>query len=155
QRLVRDAFVAELAGPFAVKGKREPVVAYEIRGATDATSPMALAEARGLTPLVGRAAELSQLTSSFEHAREGLAQVVAVVGEAGSGKSRLVYEFKQRLAGEDIAYFEARCSALSQNFPYAPMIEMLRQHFGIGVAETPRAMCHKVVAGIGDLDGAP
>ena len=155
QRLVRDAFVAELAGPFEVKGKREPVVAYEIRGATAATSPMALAEARGMTPFVGRAAELSQLTSSFERARESLAQVVAVVGDAGSGKSRLIYEFKQRVANEPIAYFEARCSALSQNIPYAPMIEMLRQHFGIVSGEPPRSTCHKVVAALAELDGPP
>ncbi len=155
QRLVRDAFVAEVAGPFEVKGKREPVVAYEIRGATTATSPMALAEARGMTPFVGRTAELSQLTSSFERARESLAQVVAVVGDAGSGKSRLIYEFKQRVANEPIAYFEARCSALSQNIPYAPMIEMLRQHFGIVSGEPPRSTCGKVLAALGELDDPP
>jgi len=155
QRLVRDAFVAELAGPFEVKGKREPVVAYEIRGATAVTSPMALAEARGMTPFVGRGAELTQLTSSFERAREALAQVVAIVGDAGSGKSRLIYEFKQRVANEPIAYFEARCSALSQNIPFAPMIDMLRQHFGIVSSDPLREMCHKVYAAVAALEDAP
>jgi len=154
-RLVRDAFVAELAGPFEVKGKREPVVAYEVRGASAATSPMELAEARGLTPLVGRAAELSQLTTCFERAREGLAQVVTVVGDAGSGKSRLIYEFKQRIAREPVAYFEARCSALSQSIPYAPMIDMLRQHFEIASGDAPPVICGKIVARLAELGEAP
>jgi class 3 adenylate cyclase/tetratricopeptide (TPR) repeat protein len=154
-RLVRDAFLAELAGPFTVKGKREPVVAYEIRGTSAATSPMAIAEARGMTPLVGRTVELSQLTTCFERAREGLAQVVAVVGDAGSGKSRLIYEFKQRIAAEPVAYFEARCSALSQSIPYAPMIDMLRQHFGLASDETTHGACGRIVARLAELDDAP
>jgi class 3 adenylate cyclase/tetratricopeptide (TPR) repeat protein len=154
-RLVRDAFVTDLAGPFTVKGKREPVVAYEVRGAGEATSPMAIAEARGLTPLVGRNGELSQLATCFERAREGLAQVIAVVGDAGSGKSRLIYEFKHRVSAEQVAYFEARCSALSQNLPYAPMIEMVRQHFGLVAGDTTHAACGKIVAGLAELDDVP
>ena len=154
-RLVRDAFVADLAGPFAVKGKREPVVAYEVHGVSAATSPMAIAAARGLTPLVGRDTELAELTSCFARARDGLAQVVAVVGDAGSGKSRLIYEFKQRIASEPVAYFEARCSALSQTIPYAPMIDMLRRHFAVASDDSPHAVCGKIVARLADLDDAP
>ena len=60
---------------------------------------MAVAAERGLTPLVGRDEELAQLEACFRRLGGHFTQVVAVVGDAGSGKSRLIYEFKQRLAG--------------------------------------------------------
>ncbi len=152
-RLIRDAFVTELAGPFTVKGKREPVVAYEVLGESDAT-PMAIAEARGLTPLVGRTVQLEQLRLCHARAGEGLAQVVAIVGDAGSGKSRLIYEFTHGLQG-DVAVMEARCSALSQNIPYAPMIAMLRQYFGLTPGAPARTACAKVMDRLAELADAP
>lgn len=154
-RLVRDAFVAEVAGPFTVKGKREPVAAYEVRGVSEATSPMEIAEARGLTPFVGRGAQLAQLAMCHARAAEGLAQVVAVVGDAGSGKSRLIYEFTHALGDGEVALFEARCSALSQSIPYAPMIAMLRQYLGFARGDSARVMCGKVVARLAELGDAP
>ncbi len=153
-RLVRDAFITDVAGPFTVKGKREPVVAYEVTGESDATSPMALAEARGMTPFVGRTAQLEQLRLCHARASEGLAQVVAVVGDAGSGKSRLIYEFTHASSG-DVALLEARCSALSQSIPYAPMIAMFRQYFGIAAGEPARSACAKVVARLEELEDTP
>ena len=151
-RLVRGRFRMQAAGPFEVKGKAGPIVAHEVLGAIDAATPMAIAEARGLTPLVGRSAELAQLTTCYERLGENLAQVVAVIGDAGSGKSRLIYEFKQRLAGEPAALFEARCSALSQSVPYAPWIGMLRQYFDITPGEDVGCACDKVARRVRGLD---
>ncbi|MGH8063863.1 MAG: AAA family ATPase, partial [Candidatus Entotheonellia bacterium] len=48
---------------------------------------------RGLTPFMGRQAELAVLHQALEQAGSGHGQVVAAVGEPGVGKSRLVYEF--------------------------------------------------------------
>jgi len=114
-RLVRGMFRVRPVGPFTVKGKREPVHAYAVLGLGEATTPMALAAERGLTPFVGRAAELAQIDACFRRLHEHFAQVVTVVGDAGSGKSRLVYEIKQRLSGEPVVFFEARCSAWNQS----------------------------------------
>lgn len=130
-RRVRDFFQLQRAGVFDVKGKSEPVAAYRVLGESEATTPMAIAAARGLTKLVGRDAELAQLHACYQRLADQLAQVVAVVGEAGSGKSRLLYEFKQQLAGEDVVFLEGRCSSLSHGVPYAPWISMLRQHFDL------------------------
>ncbi len=134
-RLVRGVFDLREVGPLTVKGKSEPVPAAEVLGLNAETSPMAVAAARGLTPLVGRDAELAQIEACYARLRDGLAQVVSVVGDAGSGKSRLLYEFKQRLAGENVAILEARCSALSQMVPYAPFLAMLRQYFQLAPGE--------------------
>src|SRR5262249_43324600 len=116
QRLVRGLFALRPAGPLEVKGKREPVIAYEVLGRSDATTSMALAVARGLTPLVGRGPELEQLRTSYRRL-DGGAQVVAVVGEAGLGKSRLLYEFRHRLGTDAAVFFEGRCSSMSRALP--------------------------------------
>src|SRR5690606_5691537 len=64
-----------------------------------------------------------------------LPQVVSVIGEAGSGRSRLIYEFKQRLARELPIILEARCSSLSHMLPYAPWASMLRHYFELPAGE--------------------
>jgi len=130
-RRVRGFFQLQSAGVFEVKGKSEPVAAYRVLRESEGTTPMAIAAARGLTPLVGRDAELAQLHACYQRLAEHLAQVVAVVGEAGSGKSRLIYEFKRQLAAEDVVFLEGRCSSMSQAVPYAPWTSMLRQHFDL------------------------
>ena len=151
-RLVRGLFRMQTAGPLKVKGKAGPIVGHEVLGSIDVATPMAIAEARGLTPLVGRSAELAQLTTCYERLGERLAQVVAVIGDAGSGKSRLIYEFKQRLAGKPAAFFEARCSALSQSVPYAPWRSMLRQYFDLVPGDAVACACDKVARRMRGLD---
>ncbi|MBI4515334.1 MAG: AAA family ATPase [Deltaproteobacteria bacterium] len=144
-RRVRGFFQSRPAGTFEVKGKREPVAAHEVIGLTDAATPMAIAAARGLTPFAGRTGELAQLLACAERLDSHLAQVVAVVGDAGSGKSRLLYEFKRQLAArEEVVFFEAHCSSMAQLQPYAPWISMLRQYFGLAAGETPDCACDKV-----------
>lgn len=131
ERLVRGRFDLRAAGPLAVKGKRTPIVAYEVLGAIDEPSALRLTESRNLTPLIGRDEELLQLEACYQRLHGGLPQLVAIVGEAGSGKSRLIHELKQRLASDRPAILEARCSSLSQMQPYAPWTTMLRHFFDV------------------------
>ncbi len=148
-RLVRGFFEVLPARRFEVKGKRDPVVAHEVRGLSETTTAIAVAEARGLTPLVGRNEELAQLTACFDRLAGMLPQVVTVVGEAGSGKSRLIYELKQRLAEVPAVFFEARCSAMTQAVPYAPWVAMLRQYFGIASDDGEAEACAKISERLG------
>ena len=157
-RRVRGFFQLRAAGNFEVKGKRDPVAAYEVIGVNEAQTPMTIAAARGLTPFVGRDAELAQMQACYERLTAHLGQVVAVSGEAGSGKSRLLYEFKKQLtAAEDVVVFEARCSSLSQLQPYAPWISMLRQYFELTPGQTPECACAQISSKVRalekDLDG--
>ena len=134
-RLLRDLCQVRPVGPFTVKGKSEPVPAYEVAGLRaevgDAASPMALAVARGLTPFVGRSPELAQIEACYERLHVNLPQLVAVVGDPGGGKSRLLYEFKACLSREPTVWFEARCSAWNQMVPYHPWVSMLRRYFDL------------------------
>jgi class 3 adenylate cyclase len=151
-RLIRGFFRVHAAGPFAIRGRAEPVTAYEILGRSEITTSLGAAEARGLTPLVGRDGELSQLADCFARARGSLPQVVTVVGGAGSGKSRLVFEFRQSLAAEPVVFFEGRCSALKQKIPYAPFLLMLKQFFAISAADSPARAGEKIAERVRDFD---
>ncbi len=144
ERLVRGVFRLRARGPVAIRGRAEAVPAFEVLGRGEGASPMAIAAERGLTPFVGRARELAQLEACYRAAVGGHAQAVAVVGEAGRGKSRLLWEFRTRIAGEPVTILEARCSALDQSVPYLPLRTMLRRHFGIARGEPAAQACARI-----------
>lgn len=152
-RLVRGLFRVRPLGPLAIKGKSAPVAVFEVLAANDASNPMALAAARGLTPYVGRDSELAQLEGCFQRVAEEFPQVVAIVGPAGSGKSRLTYELKARLGNQPVLFLEARCSAWNQMVPYAPYVAMLKQYFGIGSEDTVDVARGRIRQRLQDLGG--
>jgi len=90
-RLVEPFFDVESRGPVHVKGKAEPVAAYRVLGQTSrpgtGSGPLA-----GSAPLVGRDAEMETLRHAVDEALDGRGQMVALIGEAGLGKSRLIEE---------------------------------------------------------------
>src|SRR2546422_546601 len=147
-RLVRGFFEMRPLGPLVIRGKSERVPAYEVLRRSELATPMAIASERGLTPLVGRTAELAQLEES-RHRLGNRAQIVSVVGDAGAGKSRLVYEFKRCLAGEPVVFLEGRCSSLGRTVPYFPFLTMVKHYFGLATGESPETVCAKVAAKIG------
>ena len=91
-RLVEGLVRVNALGPLPVKGLAEPVEGYELVGASPLRRRLQAAAQRGLTRFVGREPELAALTQALGRAGAGHGQVVALVGEAGVGKSRLVYE---------------------------------------------------------------
>jgi len=143
-RLVEGRFRLSRLDPFLVKGKTEPIVAHEVLAVSEATTPMEIAAARGLTPLAGRRAELEQLEAGVRSIEHGLSQIVAVVGPAGSGKSRLLYEFRRRIEPLGTIVFEGRCSALNRNVPYGLWQTMLRAFTGLGPADSPEEINERV-----------
>src|SRR2546427_273128 len=91
-RLVEGLVQVNALGRFPVRGLPEPVEVFELVGASAVRRRLQAAAARGLTRFVGRQQELAALQQALEQAGAGHGQIVAVVGEAGRGKSRLVYE---------------------------------------------------------------
>ena len=146
QRLLRGVVRVRPTGPLVVRGKQQPVIAYELLAVLEQTAPMTLAAQRGLTPFVGRARELDELLASHLRVRAGAPQVVAVVGEAGAGKSRLLYEFRRRLADEPGILLEGRCSTLGRAVPYGPFVAMFRDFFGLVPGEDLDAAVEKAFA---------
>src|SRR4029453_15974613 len=95
-RLVQGYFTCQDHGTHTLKGIDTPVHVYQAMGESAAHTPLDVAEATGLTPLVGREAEVTLLRERWAQSSEGLGQVVVLSGEAGIGKSRLVRVLTER-----------------------------------------------------------
>jgi len=113
-------------GPHEVHGKRAPVPVYQLTGRGAARGGFDVQVRRGLTPLVGRDEELSVLTEAWASAKSGAGRVVSVVGEAGLGKSRLLYEFKRHLGDEEARFIEGPCFTYGKSISYLPFLEVVR-----------------------------
>jgi len=101
---------------------------------------------------VGRRQELELLGSRLASARAGRSQIVGVVGEAGIGKSRLLYEFRQALRGEAVTYVEGHCLSYGTSIPFLPVLEILRAACRIRESDSPAvvtAKLHKSLARVG------
>ncbi|MDQ3900639.1 MAG: AAA family ATPase, partial [Actinomycetota bacterium] len=130
-RIVGDHFDCEPLGELAVKGKAQPVAAWRVVRERPVRSRLEVAAERGLTRFVGRAQELRALEESLEMARQGAGQVVLVSGEAGIGKSRLLFELRRRLHGQDVTWIEGHCISYLTNSPYLPVVDLVKNAFGI------------------------
>ena len=113
-------------GPVSVKGLPNPVQIYEVTGAGEARTRLQVSAGRGLTRFVGRDVELEQLRRVQQLAGQGHGQVVAIVGEAGVGKSRLVHEFVHSHHTADWLVLESNSVSYGRATPYLPVIELLR-----------------------------
>lgn len=130
-RAAGEAFSWQSAGPLTVKGKSEPVVAYEPIAASAGQSRFEALAQRGLTSLVGRQAEFDALLRAWERAAAGHGQIVSVVGEAGLGKSRLLHEFKTEMVKREAPLFEGSCFTYGEAISYLPFLEIVRALVGI------------------------
>ncbi len=127
-QLTKDFFAFKPLGQKRLKGRQEPVAVYEVTGAKPVRSRLEVLEARGLTPFQDRERELKLLTDTLEKALGGKSRVVDIEGEAGIGKSRLIYEFKTSIKGENLTFLEGRCFPHWRNIAYRPFDEILGQY---------------------------
>ena len=130
-RAAGEAFSWQPVGPLTLKGKSEPVVAYEPIAASEGQSRFEALAQRGLTSFVGRQAEFDALLRAWERAAAGHGQIVSVVGEAGLGKSRLLHEFKTEMAKREAPLFEGSCFTYGEAISYLPFLEIVRHVVGI------------------------
>jgi len=129
QHLRDEFFVFDDLGEFEVKGKTHPVRAYSLKGEVRGQTRFEVSKARGLTPLVGREAELDRLRAAHRRAIEGHGMSVMLTGEPGLGKSRLLYEFVHGVEARGV--LEAGCLSYGGSMPYHPVLEALRRYFGL------------------------
>jgi hypothetical protein len=91
---------------------------------------------RTLSRFVGRARELAILHERLDRAAGGHGQVIAIAGEPGIGKSRLLYAFQRSLPARPWRYYEGHCLSYGSATPYLPVLDLLRQLCGIAEADT-------------------
>ena len=153
-RLVDGYFETRKIGDIHLKGKAEPVAAWEVLSAHETRTRLEVESERGLTPFVGRERELSLLLDAFERARAGEGQAVFLVGEAGIGKSRLLLELRRRVEG-GATWQEGHCLSFGGAMAFHPLIDLVRRRFGIDERDDERAIGEKVERGIGEIGGDP
>jgi class 3 adenylate cyclase len=150
-RLVRSEVRLEALEPVQVKGKTEPVVASRVLGSRPRRSPLAGREERALSPFVGRERESTTLHELLTQVEAGQGQVVGLVGEAGVGKSRLLFEFRQRLRDRRVTYLEGRCLSYGSAIPYLPLMDILRSNAGITESDGPETIAAKVCTSLQEV----
>jgi tetratricopeptide (TPR) repeat protein len=136
----------------SVKGLETPLEVYELVGASGVRRRLQATAVRGLTRFVGRDTELTALVQALERAGAGHGQVVAVVGEAGVGKSRLVYECVQAHRQQGWRVLESASVSYGNATPYLPLIDLLKRYVHIEDADEPHTMRAKVTGQVLTLD---
>ncbi len=125
----------ESLGPQTIRGFATSIEIFKISGLQHAPSSGVFRGGRRLSPLTGRAGEFSALVLELEDTIRSDGRVVGVVGEAGIGKSRLCFEFAENCRGKGIRVFEARVLAHGKATPFQPVLELLRDYFGLRFKE--------------------
>ena len=151
-RLAEGFVEVKALGPIPVKGLAAPVPAYEVVGPGPIRSRLELAAARGLTRFVGRDAEVAELRAAMDKAGRGRGQIVALVGEPGVGKSRLIREFTRTHLAAEWRVLEAFATSFDTSAAYLPLIELLRGYFQIQQGDDQRRVRDKVAAALLDLE---
>jgi class 3 adenylate cyclase len=107
-KLVSGYFALRDLGETRIKGLSDPLHVFELEGVGRVRTRLDVSRARGFTKFVGRQSEMAALEAALERAISGNAQIVGVVAEAGTGKSRLYYEFAERCRAREMKVDNAR-----------------------------------------------
>jgi class 3 adenylate cyclase/predicted ATPase len=150
QRLVAGMFVVEDCGPQTLKGVRDPVTLYRVGQPSVVRSRLAVAAGR-LTRFVGREVELATLNDRWARAQDSAGQTVVVLGEAGIGKSRLVYQFHQHLTAVPHTWLECGATPYTEGTPFHPVIALVSQGLTLTPGDTAAEQLGKLESGLGAL----
>lgn len=153
-RQVEGFVQVKSVGALQVKGVSRPIEAFEVVAATMARTRVQAAAIGGLTPLVGRRTEIEVFNKLVEQAAAGTGQVLALVGEPGMGKSRLVHEFTRHQLRPGWLVLEGASVSYGKATPYFPLIEMLRHYFRIADGDGSESIWDRVATHALELDNS-
>lgn len=152
-RLLGQAFELIDLGEHTVKGHERPVRLWSVLHPSAVQSRFDARQGPLLTPFVGREVELSRLKAHFDEAKRGQSQLVAISGEPGIGKSRLIREFCKRSAGESFHTLQFQCASYCTSSPWHPIIRHLENAAGIGHETAPAPKLKKLESWIDQFGG--
>ena len=151
-RLVEGLVRVDALGQVPVKGLAEPVEVFELVGASAIRGRLQASVARGLTRFVGREREIETMGQTLARSAAGHGQVVAVVGEAGVGKSRLMYEFVHSHRTEGWLVLESASVSYGKATPYFPIIDLLKRYAHVEEHDDARTIRAKMTGQVLTLD---
>ena len=134
------------------KGFTRLIESFELTGVTAVRKRLHAAVARGLSGFVGRKTEIEIFNRVLQQASSGHGQILALCGEPGMGKSRLVYEFTHSHLPPEWTVLEATSASYGKATPYYPLIELLRRYFQLHEGESRESIRLKVQTHLIELD---
>ena len=150
--LAEGYFNFEKLDPAKVKGKEDALQVYKFLSSKD--EPSKTHRLSGLrAELIGRRVEMAQLQEAVENLKQGRTSIFSIVGDAGTGKSRLIEEFRNTLDLDKVQWREGHAYAYSQNIPYFPVIDLLDRAWQIREGDHPDEVRLKVERGAEALIG--
>ena len=133
--------------PVALKGKREKVRIY--LAISPKSHPQKVHRSQGLrADFIGREAEMESLVRALDNLNLGKGSAIEVVGEAGSGKSRLIEEWKAKVDLSGMQWLEAHSYSYSQSVSYGSWAHLFRAVFTIEEGTAPDTAKEKLEAGV-------
>ena len=143
-RLLGSLFELEDLGRFQLKGSRDHERVFRLLGEGRHQTRFDQSQARGLSRFVGREADTRHLEEALAQAKEGNGQVVGIVAEAGTGKSRLCFEFVERCRREGLTVSVGRALAHGRDIPLLPILQAFRSYYGVEDHDEPRQVREKI-----------
>ncbi len=151
RKLVEGYFTLNPLGPAKIKGVSRPINIYEVTGLGPIRTRLQRSANRGYTRFVGRQKEMTTLQHAAKEVRAGHGQIVAVMAEAGVGKSRLFHEFK-RTSQSGFMVLETSSVSHGKASAYLPVLDLLWGYFGITSDDDHPTRREKVTKQIFGLD---
>ena len=157
--LTRHRFAFQADGDVTLRGKARPIGVHRLLGPlTEPQSARGLAAMGLVARMVGRAGELNELMRTFDRMKQGRAQLVSLVGEAGRGKSRLIAEFLGRLEADGqltrTAVRQAACSSLGEP-PYGVFGALFREAYEVRPNDSLDVARQKLAEGLRSIGSEP
>ena len=136
--------------PAKIRGKSAPVRIFKVLSQKD--QPVKIHRLQGLkAKLIGRKVEMNQLFDAIQKLKVGTSSVFSICGTAGTGKSRLIQEFRESLNHDEIQWLEGQAFPFSKNMPYFPLLNLLNRAFQIKEGDTPDVIRNKIETAISSL----
>lgn len=150
-KLTEGLFRFEGLGKKEIKGKVEPIEVYRVIAPSSIRTRFDVNAEQGLTPFAGREREMELLLDGLQRAKTGRGQAYSVIGEAGVGKSRFLYEFRKAASDEDITFLEGKCLSYGKAATWHPIIDILKANFEISEYDSEAEIRNKVIRGLKTL----
>ena len=151
-RLAEGYIVVKPLGLTPIKGLGRSLQVYQLIDTGPARSRLQVREAHGLSRFVGRDLEVEQLRRAFDRVEAGHGGVVAVVGEPGAGKSRLIYEVAGGRRAGNWLFLDTAALSYGRGTTYLPIVKLLQAYFHIEGRDDPRQIVDTVQERVVALD---
>ncbi len=151
-KLTEGLFRFESLGQKEIKGKEQPVPVYQVIAPSSSRTRFDVNAEKGLTAFVGRSRELENLLDGLDRVKAGRGQVFSLIGEAGVGKSRLLYEFRKAVTNDAVTFLEGKCLSYGRGSAYHPIIDILRATFNIQTGDSEQNIREKLTDALKTLN---